>query len=144
MVGSPSFVMNSQTRPMHGPAIKLLNNLLKQALVGSPSFFMNSQTRPTHGPAIKLPNNLLKQALVGSPFSGMNIVCVDLFVCNSISHSQTQFVRHDTFIKPAMIVLTLSPPLTIIAISCLVCLCTFVGLNKNNMCGSGYTLKKIV
>ena len=25
----------SQTRPMHGPAIKLLNGLLKQSLVGS-------------------------------------------------------------------------------------------------------------
>ena len=32
---------NSQTRPMHGPAIKLLNNLLKQALVGSSFSGMN-------------------------------------------------------------------------------------------------------
>ena len=65
---------------MNGSAIKLLNNVLKQALVGSPSFVMNSQTRPVHGPAaIKL---LLKQALVGSLYSCMNIVCVDLFMCN--------------------------------------------------------------
>ena len=42
LVGSPSFVMNSQTRTMHGPVIKLLNNVLKQALEGSPSFVMNS------------------------------------------------------------------------------------------------------
>ena len=46
----------------------------------------NSQTRPMHGPAIKLLNNLLKQALVGSSFSGMNIVCVDLFIICAVCH----------------------------------------------------------